>query len=135
GRASYLQRLNSAATRQVERAPGLGFAASGLARAEAEPVVRLEQRQRLGLGRPRRGAPVVAPLDRRREARQDALGAPAGLEAEVRAAVEGEGELGVAPAAEPLERRLARPPRGVLPPLGDGDVGRQERAPGLAHEV
>src|SRR5690606_26364762 len=49
--------------------------------------------------------------------------------------VEGEVELGVAPAPEPLERRLALAPRRALPPLDDGDVRRQERAPGLTDEV
>ena len=59
------------------------------------------------LGRARLGPPVVAPGDDRRHRHQDALGAPARLQAEQRAAVVDQVELDVAAAAVGLEVALA----------------------------
>jgi hypothetical protein len=78
----------------------------------------------------RLGLPVVAPLHDRRHAHQDALGAAAAVQAEVRAAVPHEVELDVAAAPVGLEVALALAVGRGAAALHDGQVGGQE---GVAH--
>ena len=82
------------------------------------------------LGRARLGLPVVAPGHDRRHRHQDALGAPARLQAEQRAAVEHQVELDVAAAPVGLEVALAlavRQCRGGAARSAGRPAGRRRR--------
>ena len=71
---------------------------------------------------------LVGPGGVRRHRQQDGLGAPARLQAKVRASIPHQVELHIAAPAVELKGALALAIRCVLAPLHDGQVGRPENA-------
>src|SRR5690606_31407465 len=89
---------------------------------------------RVRFGRTGVGVPVVAPPRARRQAHEDALRTPFGLDAELRAPVEEQVELDVTATPDLLEKLLAFAVSLVTPALDDGHVRLQKSPAGIAHE-